>query len=322
MLGLQAYRIIEIPRRDTQRTADTPWDDGADPGRQQRAAALAAAYHAGIAAAPAAAYGALAFGWIRSAAGGPVRILTAGDGLVGSTMTNGDVLLSLPGGARGAPLRPEDMTGLLTEITCWREIAGVSDGLLAPAGGPRPAGTRAAAASPAMEDCLLGSWTGAFGWMVIAEPIPAADLLTLANDVARRLHLAEATADRFPGRAVEAHRLSARHAEFRRGSSSGFWRIRVMAGGRDEASAARVAGLFCASVALDGLPYALRPAVSPALSPSVSPAGAAPDDLSDGDAMPATLFCGSTELLAALARPPKRLRFRDRWNPRSSAQAC
>jgi DNA helicase HerA-like ATPase len=317
LLGLQAYRITEIPRRDTQRTADTTGGDGTDPGRPQRAAALAAAYHAGIAAtiapavapavaagiapatAPTTPCGALAVGWIRTAAGGPVRIVTAGDGLVGSTMPNGDVLLSLPGGARGMPLRPEDMTRLLTEVACWREIAGVSDGLLAPTAGPRPAGTSAATAA-AMEDCLLDSWTGTFGWLVIAEPMPVADLLALADDVARRQHLAQSSADRFPGRAVEAQRLSERHAELRRGCSSGFWRIRVMAGGHDKASAARVAGLFCASVALDGLPYTLRPIDTPVNTKEMPP-----NDLSDGDALPTTPFCGSTELLAALARPPE-----------------
>ena len=58
-----------------------------------------------------------------------------------------------------------------------------------------------------------------------------------------------------------------------------------------------MAGLFCASAGLDGLPYALSPA--------------APDDRDEdqadmpgGDATPASPFCGSTELLAALARPP------------------
>jgi DNA helicase HerA-like ATPase len=311
LLGLPAYRITEIPRRDAQREAAAAGD--ADPGRPQRAAALAAAYHAGLAAmaatpgataTPGASRGALAFGWIRSAPAGPVRIVTAGDGLVGSTTANGDVLLSLPGGARATPLRPADMSGLLTGIACWREIAGISDGLLTAAGASGPAAvSRSSGPLPALAECLLGSWTGAFGWLVIAAPVPAADLLTLADDVARRLHLAEAVADRFPERAVEARRLAERHAELRRGCSSGFWHVRVLAGARDEGSAARVAGLFCASVPLAGLPYALSPASGAAGSPVVTPAGA--PDPSDGDALPASPFRGSTELLAALARPPE-----------------
>ncbi|MGC1570012.1 MAG: hypothetical protein WA794_28680, partial [Trebonia sp.] len=45
---LPAYRIMEIPRRDDG-TAAAPGQraDTSDPGRAQRVAALAAAYHAG-----------------------------------------------------------------------------------------------------------------------------------------------------------------------------------------------------------------------------------------------------------------------------------
>ena len=46
-----------------------------------RRAALTAAYHAGIAGP---AVGTVAFGWVRTAAGGPVHVLTVGDALVGS----------------------------------------------------------------------------------------------------------------------------------------------------------------------------------------------------------------------------------------------
>jgi DNA helicase HerA-like ATPase len=59
-----------------------------------------------------------------------------------------------------------------------------------------------------------------------------------------------------------------------------------------------VAGLLCASVALDGLPYALSPAMAPAAEPEQVGAPG-------GDAVPISPFCGSTELLAALARPPE-----------------
>ena len=52
------------------------------PGAAQRAAALTAAYHAGIAVPGGPAR--VAFGWVRAAAGGPVRVVAAGDALVGS----------------------------------------------------------------------------------------------------------------------------------------------------------------------------------------------------------------------------------------------
>jgi len=296
---LPAYRITEIPRRGDGAAGGPrqPAESG-DPGRPQRVAALAAAYHAGIADGAGAGGGAVAFGWVRTAAGGPVHVVAVGDALAGSALTAADVLLALPGGARGRILPPGELAGLLGQLPAWREIAGISDGLLAPAD-ERGHGSQATGqATLSLDEGLLGSWGGPFGWLVIAEPLRPGELRSLAGEAGRRQQLAEATADRFPDRAVEARRLKERHAEVERGASTGFWRIRVLAGGCDAASAARVAGLFCASAGLDGLPYALRPA--------------APDDQREeqaaepgGDAVPASPFYGSTELVAALARPPE-----------------
>ncbi|HEX4089227.1 MAG TPA: ATP-binding protein [Trebonia sp.] len=292
--GCAAYRITEIPRRpEPSPGAGRP---EADPGRPQRAAALVAAYHAGIANSA----GPVAFGWVRTAAGGPVQIIAAGDALVGSPGPGpGEVLLALPGGARGRPLPPAELAGLLGRLGCWREIAGISDGLLAPSGEPGPAGAAAGSGGPgraglSLDEGLLGSWTGPFGWLVTAEPATPAELLALAEEVGRRQRLGERDADRFPERAAEGRRLKERHAELQRGRSTGFWRITIVAGGDDERSAARIAGLVCASTDLGGLPYALCPA----------PSGPGPGPGPGGDAVPAVPFYGSTEFLAALARPP------------------
>src|SRR5271165_2610908 len=129
---LPAYRITEIPRRGDGPAAE-PGQRGetSDPGLAQRVAALVAAYHAGVA--EGAAADAVAVGWVRLAAGGPVRIVAAGDALAGSPLTGEDVLLSLPGGARAALLLPGELAELLGRLPAWREIAGISDGLLAPA---------------------------------------------------------------------------------------------------------------------------------------------------------------------------------------------
>jgi uncharacterized protein len=296
---LPAYRITEIPRRDDGAAAEPGRRaETSDPGRPQRIAALAAAYHAGIAGG-AAAGGAVAFGWVRTAAGGQVQVIAAGDALAGSPLTAGGVLLSLPGGARAAVLPPGELALLLGRLPAWRTIAGISDGLLAPEEERRHGGRTAGHATLSLDEGLLGSWSGPFGWIVIAEPLRLAELRSLAGEAGRLRQLAEGAADRFPERAVEARRLRERHAEMEQGASTGFWRIRVQAGGCDAASAARVAGLFCASAGLDGLPYALSPA-----APGDRPREQA--DMPGGDATPASPFCGSTELLAALARPPDR----------------
>jgi DNA helicase HerA-like ATPase len=266
-----------------------------------------AAYHVGIAAGQARQ---VAFGWVRTAAGGPVRVVVAGDALVGSADDkSADVMLSLPAGARGSAISAQELARLVRELACWREIAGVSDGLLAAGGqggdGSGARGERGMGLS--LDEGLLGSWSGAFGWLVVAEPVAPEELRALAEDVGVRQRVAEGSADRFPDRAVQARRLKERHSELLRGGSGGFWRISVLAGGADEVNAARVAGLFCASTDLGGLPYALSPGpVSSPGSPG-SPGAAessAPAVGLGGDGTAAAPFYGSTELLAALVRPP------------------
>ena len=272
--GLTAYLVREIPRRDDAHSDARPVHEVAASGHAQRLAALVAAYHAGVAAG---APKPVAFGWVRAAAGGPVRVIACGDALVGSVNpASAEVMLSLPAGARGTVLPPEDLERLVAALR-WREVTGISDRLLA----ADQQGQRGRVLS--LDDALLGSWAGAFGWLVIAEPVTAQRLDTLAEDIGVRQRVAERTADRFPDRAVAARRLKERHGELLRGTSGGFWRITVLAGAADEASAARVAGLFCASTDLSGLPYALSPAPPATTEP----------------------FYGSTELLATLVRPPE-----------------
>ncbi len=151
----------------------------------------------------------------------------------------------------------------MSGLACWRSIGGISDGLLVAAGEPQPERVEAA---PSLEDCLLPAWPGPFGWLVVAEPVPPAELEWLADETARGERLATGTADRFPDRDVEARRLRHRHTELRQGMSTGMWRVHLLAGGADPPAAARVASLVCASADLNGLPYTLAPAHS-------SPAG-------------------------------------------------
>src|SRR5580698_6980387 len=152
--GLDAYRITQIPRWPEPAR---PRRQSADPGLAQRVAALAAAYHAGADGAgadgarrggarrggagtggagtdgagtggQATGAGAVAIGWLRPGADGPVQLLAAGTGLVGSR-TEREVLLTLPGGASAQPLAGT-LGGLMSVLPCWRAIGGISDGLL------------------------------------------------------------------------------------------------------------------------------------------------------------------------------------------------
>jgi len=303
--GLTGYVVREIPRREDAHPEAGAERKVPDPGRAQRLSALVSAYHCGIAVdkpCP------IAFGWVRAAAGGPVRVIAAGEALVGGMdgKTN-EVLLSLPTGARARVLGEGELADLAGRLGVWREVAGISDGLLTAdgQGGKRSAGAAwDGSDGVSLDEGLLGSWTRAFGWLVIAEPLGPAEVCALAEEAGRRERLAAASADRFPEREAQARRLKERHAELRRGVSEGFWRIRVAVGAADEVSAARVAGLFCAATDLAGLPYALSPAPPPAPS---GPAGAqAPAAEPGGDGTAAAPFYGSTALLAALARPPEK----------------
>ncbi|MGH3184949.1 MAG: hypothetical protein ACRDOE_24010, partial [Streptosporangiaceae bacterium] len=295
---LEAYRVTEIPRRSEADVTRPSPDEPIDPGRTQRLAALIAAYHAG-AEAKGNGSGALAIGWIRYSAGGPVQLLAAGASLVGSNAGQ-DVFLTLPGGARAQPLLRGTLASLTAQLPSWRTIAGISDGLLPD--NEHHSGDRT---PPSLEECLLAVWPGPFGWLLLAEPLSAAGIQEIADDLAQREQYSTGNSDRFPERAVAARRLNLRHAEIRKGASTGLWRVRLLAGGADAEAASRVAGLVCASADLAGLPYAVAPASSAARSlqevledPGPAPVG--------GDALPGEPFYASTELLAALSRPPER----------------
>ena len=249
---LGAYRITEIPRRPEPGAPQPSPADSGDPGRAQRLAALVAAYHAG-AETKGNGSGALAIGWVRHDTDGPVQLLAAGPGLVGSDAGQ-EVFLALPGGARARPLGRGALTGLLARLPAWRAIAGISDGLLP--GDERHAAGRQA---PSLEECLLAAWPGPFGWLLVAEPLSAAEIFSLAEELAERERYAAGDSDRFPERATAARRLNLRHAEVRKGASAGMWRIWLLAGGADAEAASRVAGLVCASADLSGLPYAIAP---------------------------------------------------------------
>ena len=297
---LDAYRVTEIPRPADPASAQPPSEPD-DAGRTQRLAALVAAYHAG-AEAEGNGSAALVIGWVRHDTDGPVQLFAAGRGLVGSD-TGEEVFLALPGGARAQPLSRGSLTGLMAKLPAWRAIGGVSDGLL-PADDHHAAGRL----SPSLEECLLAAWPGPFGWLLVAEPLSASEIGQLADELAQREQYATGDSDRFPGRATAARRLSLRHAEVRKGASAGIWRVRLLAGGADTEAAARVAGLVCASADLSGLPYALAPARGAArgLQEALDDPGPAAALPAGGDAVPGHPFYASSELVAALTRPPGR----------------
>ncbi len=340
--GLDAYRITQVPRYPDEGAGLDP--AARDIRRAQRGAVLTAAYHAAVSAAGAAVP--VAVGWVRTAPGSPVHVLVAGAAVRGSAgepaprgsadgpaprssadqpaprdstdglaprgsatgpplpgsaaLARGEVPVALPPGARGITVPAGGLAAAMAGLPCWTPVAGIADGLLAEAPGP------AQPPPVSLDDGLLAAWHGAFGWLVLAEPVTPAEAGKLAAEVADRQRLTAGLAERDPDKAVDARRLAFRHTELRQGLSAGLWRLHLLAGAASPDAAARVAGLVCASVSTSGLPYALAPsACPPATLPELLDAQPAGSGLAWTGPEPTFPVCGSTALLAALAQVPE-----------------
>ena len=145
------------------------------------------------------------------------------------------------------------LAAALAGLPCWTAIAGIADGLLAEEAGPAPP------RPVSLDEGLLATWHGAFGWLVLADPLTPAEAGKLAAEVADRQRLTAGLAERDPDKAVDSRRLALRHTELRRGRSAGLWRLHLLAGAADPEAAAQVAGLLCACADTSGLPYTLAP---------------------------------------------------------------
>jgi DNA helicase HerA-like ATPase len=237
-ITLPVWRITEIPRpRDAGHGGSAR-----DTGTAQRVQALVSASGSGDP---------VAVGWVRERAGGPVTVLAGGAGLAGGH-DGGQAVLTLPPGARGTPLEPGQTASLLTAVPCWTRICGITDVLRAGPGQPAPGGMDA---EPSLEDGLLSAWLDAFGWLLLAEPVPGAEINELAFQAAHAQLMAENF--RSPRSKLAARRAGAWHEELREGITAGMWRVHLLAGAATPEDAGRVARLVCASADLRGLPYGL-----------------------------------------------------------------
>jgi DNA helicase HerA-like ATPase len=237
-MTLPVWRITEIPR-----PREAGHDGGArDTGTAQRVQALVSASGSSDP---------VAVGWLRERAGGPVTVLAGGAGLAGGH-DGGQAVLTLPPGARGTPLEPGQGAGLLASLPCWTRICGISDVLRAERGQPAPGDMDA---EPSLEDGLLSAWLDAFAWLLLAEPVPEAEINDLAAHAAHEQLMAENY--RSPRSKLASRRAGAWHEELREGITAGMWRVHLLAGAATQEDAGRVARLVCASADLRGLPYGL-----------------------------------------------------------------
>jgi hypothetical protein len=244
LAGLPAWQLTEILR-----PGEDPHAAGTrDLSLPQRIQALASAYGRG---AP------LALAWVRDQPGGPVRVLAAGPALRGGH-DQGQVVLTLPAGARAVAMQAGEAARALAAVPCWARIGGVTDALLGDDG--TTAGLERA---PSLDESLLPVWLDGFAWLLLAVPASQDAISAMAADAGR----AQLAVQQFssPRAKLAARRHAARHDELARAASAGLWHLHLLAGAATPADAACVAQMLCSSADLRGLPYALS--VQPGTGP-------------------------------------------------------
>ncbi|BCJ74516.1 hypothetical protein CS0771_40600 [Catellatospora sp. IY07-71] len=282
------HRLTRLPRPPRERRDDA---EGRRDELGPLAASLAGAHPTLLAAGPDAR---LATAWLRVPHDPRLHVVLGGrpgfppaTGAPPGTGSGRAHPVLFPPGAEAARLAPAELDVLLGLLPHWVPCAAWPDALWAPADSARE--------RPQLRrgsfDQHVGHLPGSFGWLVLARPLPPAEVKQeLDRLVAGILPLTRGEVGE--EKRIQLERAQARHRELSRAQHGGAWHIQVLAGGVGEPAAAAVAGLLCAAAELDGLPYTLAPAGPAALLAGAVRAGAG--------------FTAGTELLAALTRPPRR----------------
>ncbi|MGW7520436.1 ATP-binding protein [Streptomyces sp. NPDC054796] len=279
--GFEFHRLLDIPRQALE-------DQAPDRTPAELFAALAAARaefneHPGAA---------LAVVWHRPPGSQQIDILVGGRPRVPFARDRGQLAgtrgypLLYPPGAVAEPAPVPDLAG----FTSWARCRGQADPLWTPAQ-DRPKVMRGGF------DHHVRHMRDSFAWMVLAEPLSDEALekerTALTTNIPRLRQRENSELER-----VALERAQARYRELSRARPSGMWNIHILVGSPDAATTRRAAALLCSSTDMEEHPYTLIP----------GPPGG---DLthtwhtavtSHGE--PASPFPASTELLAALARPP------------------
>ncbi|MFC6091762.1 ATP-binding protein [Saccharothrix lopnurensis] len=276
--GARVLRLRSAPRRTDP-----------DPVPAQLFAALTAA-HAGLGD-----RGLIFAAWQRVAGDPRVRVLFGGSpgfppapGMGGAGGAGEVLALLYPPGSTAEVVDVDEVVAGWHGLPAWVRCAGRFDALRQPvAGGPHPPPRGAF-------DDYVAHLGESFVWLTVAQPLTAdhADDELSALEVSIPPLRRET---RLESSRIALHRAEGRYRELSRALTTGLWDVHVLVAGQDDVAARRVATLLCGASDLDDLPYAL--AVTGGTN-SFEPAMTtiAPD----------SPFPAGGELLAALARPPKR----------------
>nr|WP_241834709.1 ATP-binding protein [Pseudofrankia asymbiotica] len=227
-----------------------------------------------------------------------------------------------PPGSRGAPVRGTDVAATLASLPCWLRCEGTADALWAApdaSGSAGPPGRAAGLDGPARHgsfDDYAAHLPGAYAWLVIARPVPAAAVDEEREGILRMIPFLRQHEQRGDEHSrLEVNRAEARYRELTRSRAAGMWDVRVLVGGPDPAAARTTATLLCGAGDLDGLPYLLTPRTAEVTSFAGALGTAEKPRMANGPGLggrpaagvEATFpFRASGELVAALARPPRR----------------
>ncbi|MEU7524738.1 ATP-binding protein [Saccharothrix sp. NPDC042600] len=201
----------------------------------------------------------------------------------------GDVLpLLYPPGSTAEVVGADEVVAGWRDFPAWVRCAGRIDALWQPVDGGRRSPGRGGF------DDYVAHLGEAFVWLTVAQPLATGhadeelSTLEVAIPPLRR-------ETRLESSRIALHRAEGRYRELSRALTTGLWDVHVLVAGQDETAARRAAALLCGASDLDDLPYALT-AAGETGSFERTVAASVPD----------SPFAAGGELLAALARPPKR----------------
>jgi DNA helicase HerA-like ATPase len=243
---------------------------------------------------------AVAVAWQRTADKDGLRVLVGGRPLFPPAMEHaagvpGRVLY--PPGSVGVPLESDAVLAQFAALPMWLACPGQVDPLWTSA--VVDLGRRNQFRQRGGFDDYVAHLADPFVWLIVATPLPMQtvdrELLTLATTIPRLRQRENSELDR-----VALDRAQARYRELSRHKAGGVWHVRVLVGSVDEVGARRAAALLCGASDLDDLPYVLYPGEQ-----ALSFDQLGKDVTGEQDA-PRSPFIASTDLVAAIGRPPRR----------------
>ena len=236
----------------------------------------------------------VAVAWVHPAEDADLHVLIGGGICPKSGSGDSDGLI-YPPGAHGRRLADDQLAALFGELPFWVRCPGAVDALSA-----EPPHTASAQPEALFDDYAAALLDRPFGWLVLAEPVERRDAEVRLNALSREVPKLRGLAAGSEVQRIAQERGELEYRELARAVALGLWRVHVLAAGADPASALLNGGLLSAAAQLRELAYLLRcgsaaTGFDEAWRTTAEPSG------HDRTASP---FLASTDLLAALARPP------------------